>query len=500
VVSLIAHQKQYVLGPAPVSVRPDWIAVRISNGLFLSHCPKLLITRLRSRDGVDYVLLGLAVAADEPMKSVASGFHLRTSSDIEPWTGFWAGKWLLVSSECCLQDASGCLGVHYRRIGDDIWISNSPALLGSHLPNAPQSAKLPWRVIHNKGIDWIPAPFTTRDGVYKVLPLRTIDPRSGRMRPVRFARLDDDDASADHRLLASTLRIIMANWGQADFRDRYVALTAGLDTRTVLASAVASQIRVQAYTTHFPITLKRDLVLAPRVAACVGVAHMIRRPPSVDLTEVEARIAAISKHMDGANFHPATEYDDDLMNDSGITIAHGNCFEVGRCYYWTKFTNVGLIEPPTDPDQILAAFTFRSSWRPEPVELWRRALQSWIDSLSDHVPLALDWRDRFYLDQRLGSWNSAVQRASDVFNSTFFYPGNCLSIFNLLLQSDPARRKEGFAQREVIRLLAPHLPKIPFNPKPILRRLRETARDLLGPKAIHALKSLAPLSKSRRVP
>ena len=63
--ALTAHQKQFVLGPAPVSIRPDWIAVRVAEDLVLSHCPKLPVTPLRSADGVRYWLLGLAVPADE---------------------------------------------------------------------------------------------------------------------------------------------------------------------------------------------------------------------------------------------------------------------------------------------------------------------------------------------------------------------------------------------------------------------------------------------------
>lgn len=212
----------------------------------------------------------------------------------------------------------------------------------------------------------------------------------------------------------------------------------------------------------------------------------------------------MSEHMDGAVFHMElacfARSDDELMHDRGRTFAKGNCFEIGRCFYWTKFSNVGQIEPPADPDQILAAFTFRSDWRPEPARLWRQALQSWIASLSDPVPLSMDWRDRFHLEQRLGSWNAIVQQGYDVFGSTFFCPGNCLRLFDLLLRHEPARRQEGFAQREAIRLLAPELLKVPINPPPISKRLKQAVRSLLGPRVVHALKSLAARSKLRQAP
>jgi hypothetical protein len=239
--ALFAHQKQFLIGPLPVFIRLDWLAVEMGQDLILSHCPKLRVQALRSKDGIACWLLGLPIPADDATTSIADVFHLRTITEIEDWTGFWAGKWLLVCAQRCWQDASGCLGVHWRRINRDIWISSSPALLGAHLPAAPESARLPWRVFHGKGLDWIPAPFTTRADVYKVPPLRTVDPRDGSTRPVHF--IGAGPAASGIGTFAATLKAIMTNWERAEFRERYVALTAGLDTRTVLAAAASGRDR-----------------------------------------------------------------------------------------------------------------------------------------------------------------------------------------------------------------------------------------------------------------
>ncbi len=501
--ALLAHQKQFVLGRLPVQIRPDWLTVRIADGLVLSHCPKLDVRQLQSKDGVPYWLIGLAVRADEPMRSIADGFPLKDSAEIENWTGFWAGRWFLISAERCWQDASGCLGICYRHAGDDFWISSSAALLGDHLPRAPSAARLPWRIVDNKGIDWIPLPFTTRDGIYKLLPLRAIEPRTRRIAPLRFAA-PDSNAGGDVPALASALTTIMTNWAQAGFRERFVALTGGIDTRTVLAAAVAAKIDVEAFTTWFPITLKRDLILPPRIAARVRVPHRLRQLPAVGAVEIDARAAAIAEHMDGTEWHRSTmhmaRYAYDLLNDRGQSVAHGNACGEARCYFWAKLANCGRETPPTDPDHILASFTFRSSWRPEPLALWREALQAYIDTLSEPVPLAIDWRDRFYLEQRLAGWNSTTQGFWDMLDGTTFYPGNCLWVFHLFLGFSPEKRKQGVPQREAIRRLAPELMTIPINPKPISKRLRETVRGLLGPMAVRAVKSLVAGSRLRRAP
>jgi hypothetical protein len=490
---LVAHQKQYVLGPTPVIVRPDWIVVRIADGLVLSHCPKLAVQRLRSRDGIDFWLLGLAVPADQPGHTIVETFESKDSSEIEAWTWFWAGRWLLVSSRLCCQDATGSLAVNYRDVGGAYWLSSSAALLGDHLPNTPMAPRIPWRVEHTKGMDWIPAPFTTREAIFKLLPQRTIDPVSGAQRPVRSDR-SDIDARDVVASFASALQAVMANWARAGFTRLRIGLTAGLDTRTVLAATSATRIDAQSYTNLYAFMDKRDRVLPPRLAALAGISHIFPHLAAADPQQAAIIRAVIAEHMDGAETHPSFDHfashDHWTENGPGSSAAHGTCFGLGRCFFWPKFARVGLSEARPTADQVLAAFTFQSSWRPEPLGHWRTAIQSWLDTLSDPVPLAPDWRDRFHLDQRLGSWNATVSRGGDFLESTAFSPANCLRLLDLLLRPEPQKRQAGALQKEAIRLMAPHLLQLPINPLPISERLKRDAKRLFGPSIARRLQPL----------
>jgi hypothetical protein len=493
---LLAHQRQYVLGPVPVRVRPDWISVQVGERLVLSHCPKLRVHCLRSRDGLHHYLLGLAVSAEPDVSSIAESFHLEDSADIEPWTCYWAGNWLLISENRCLQDASGSVGVLYRRVNGDLWISSSSALLGEHLPNVPPAARIPWRVAHNKGTDWIPNPFTMREGVYKLLPQRTMDPRDGSIRSIRFS--ERASAAGDPcEALASAIKAILVNWTHSGYRQYWLSLTAGLDTRTILAAASATRLDVQAYTDAYPITLRRDLVLPPRLAARVGVPYRLRKLPPLEESEREPRRAAISEHMDGATFHPIWDYDaghnDGFPDDIERTFTAGNSFELGQCVYWNRFANVGLSEALPSVEQILDAFAFRSSWRPEPLSVWKQAMQSWIDSLSGPVPFVPDWRDRFYLDQRVGSWHATLSQGHAIFDAFRFCPANCLWIYHLVLSFSPEQMRQGFAQKEVIRVLAPTLLELPINPRSWPKRIKQIAKKLVGARGAHKLKPFARL-------
>jgi len=493
------HQKQFVLGPGPVHVWPDWNTLAIADGLVLSVCPKLKVTRLQSRDGVAYCLLGFPVLSDQ-VASIAELFPTKHSSEIEEWTGYWAGKWALVSDHCIWLDAAGFLRIHYRNVGGRVWLSNSQALLGEHLPDAPDAPYIDWQVRHRNGMDWIPPPLTTREGVYKVMPLRTIHPVTGAMRPVRF-RPAEMDEGADDNSLAAAMQTILANWCNSGHRTHYLALTAGMDTRLLLATARAAKLKVETRTVRYPEASKADLALPPRLSAAVGIPHkMVGRPnPPLPLSEVLARTRAIVEHLDGATFHPVSAYFahglDDFMHDPGKTIAGGWMFALGRCAYWRRFGNHGLGEALPTPDQILDAFFTHSYdplpfWSTHPRARWREALQIWLDSLAEPRALKLDWREAFHLDQAAGGWCTDMLRIMDLQDGDYFPPANCLWLLHLLVRDPVERRKEAFAHMNAIRIMSPALWKIPTNPLTRKARFKRSVKQLLGDRQAGRLRSI----------
>jgi hypothetical protein len=277
-----------------------------------------------------------------------------------------------------------------------------------------------------------------------------MDPRSGEMRSVRFAAAKTNPGD-DIGTLASTLDTIMGNWGKEDFSHRLLGLTGGLDSRTVLAAAKAAEVAVETYTHNHPHLLRHDAQLPPRLAARIGCPHTFERDPGLKLGDVMARESAITEHMDGALFHPAfglcASGRGEHMHKAGLTVAGGHTFEIGRCAQWHRFFRAGFTDEPPTAERLLKAFFAEA---PKPLSLWTDVLQVWLHSLTDPVPLQLDWRDRFYLEQRLGAWGSVVQRTLDILDGTFFYPGNCLWVFHLLLQHEPKKRRAGFAQKGAI--------------------------------------------------
>ena len=482
---LPAHPKQYVLGPAPVLVGAEWTHVGIGDGLVLSCCPRLRRTPLQSRNGVHYELLGLAVPTDAPMSSLPDIFHTKHSSEIEAWTGFWAGQWVLISPDRCWQDASGSLAVNHRSLDGQVWLSSSVVLLSDHLPDAAPAARIPWQVKPGDGIDWVPLPFTTRAGIYKLLPQRSIDPRDGAASALRFAPPTPSNTA---QALAAALTTALLNWARCGFSRLCITLTAGLDTRTVLAAACAAGLSYEAVTTLYSSMAWRDYLLPPRLARRVGAPHRFMRSARVDPSQVAARMAVISEHVDGIDTHPQfgriARFDRSRADDFDGSSAHGSCFEFGRTYYWHKFHTAGLSSASPTADAILKAFGIRTGWTPQPPELWKEAMRLWLRSLNDAVPFAFDWRDRFYLEQCLASWNCNLNRAEDFFDRTGFAPANSLWIYHLLTQGEPKERRQGVLQKAAIRLMAPRLLELPVNPissREFFRRIKRAVGRRLTP-------------------
>ena len=488
---LSPHQKQFVLGPRPARIRPDWAIIAVAPGLVLSHCPKLRVASLRSRDNVAFHLLGLAASslADEPV--LAEAFGRKDASEIEQWTGFWSGRWLLIGPENCWQDALSFMGLHYRRVGEELWLSGSTALLGEHLPGAPVAGRIHWQIAYNKGVDWIPAPFSPREDVFKLMPLRTMNPRTGAIRPVGFTAPDVQQRDVVP-VLAGALTAILANLASCGFRDHLVGLTAGLDTRTLLPAASASGVAFKTFTIAYPHTERRDIQLPPRIAAAAGVPYKLVQLVPMNDDVAEKRFAQIVEHMDGTAFHPVwrsyAASSDGLMDDPARVIIAANCFEIGRCGSWARFSTAGLLETPPGVDRLLSAFTRRTSWRPEPLSVWRTAFGRWLDSLSEPLAMLNHWRDRFDLDQRCGCWHANLALGYDIFEATRFCPASCMWLMHLLNRFSPSQRMDGLAQKEAIRLMNPLLLLIPINPLPLPRHLETAARAMLGPVGVRKLK------------
>jgi hypothetical protein len=144
-------------------------------------------------------------------------------------------------------------------------------------------------------------------------------------------------------------------------------------------------------------------------------------------------------------FHPYAD---------GDLVLRGGCFEIGRCFYWSRF---GDVERPTISDW---SMWFLENEKSRDVQL----LDAWFNSLAQAPMPQIDWRDRFYWEQRLAGWLSSGEQGLDLVAAEKVHPANCIDVFELLLALEPDIRKAGLHQQALTARMAPALSEFPLNP------------------------------------
>jgi hypothetical protein len=141
--------------------------------------------------------------------------------------------------------------------------------------------------------------------------------------------------------------------------------------------------------------------------------------------------------------------------DPADIALEGGCFEVARCYYYDRLPrDMGATTDETS-DIIIERFPTQ---RPNGVRDW----VAWLDGPGRQD--GIDWRDRFYLDQRCGGWLSAGLQGFDISGRRQVFLGNDHGLLADLLSADVASRRTSAPQAEIVARLAPALADMPFNP------------------------------------
>jgi hypothetical protein len=136
----------------------------------------------------------------------------------------------------------------------------------------------------------------------------------------------------------------------------------------------------------------------------------------------------------------------------GDVILKAHCFEIARCFFWKKLPFESL------PDAGMIAWSFG-----EDSETLVRALREWTTWIERNPIENLDWRDRFYYEQRLAGWCSAHMQSNDLVGTEVLVPTNAHSILSLLLSVGLEKRRAGEHQLDLIRRMSPQLLELPVN-------------------------------------
>jgi hypothetical protein len=465
------HRRQFIIAPVFHPIGDGWQAVELGDGHVLSYCPDLCVEGLLDGQGAEKYLIGSAFECDRSQPSIAESVLRSRGCEAATLTYSWAGRWALVDKKIVLADASGLLGIFYAwDTGRRLVITSSLALMQMLIPGRnPYKRKLT-----RHGMNWFPLPNSRLQGVNKLLPDQVLDLEKQTVRrilrhSIRSLPIDDADTAA-RLVLESLIRI----WKQVSsrFGRVHLALTAGLDTRTLLASAMAAGVEIRAITLVNRNVSRADMVVPRELSDRCGIRWSL-----IQSGQSSSRLRNIYDQHTFCNINGGDRYwfARDMFKWLGEdeALVRGGTFEIGRCFYGNRFQGLDWERVCDDPLSLVRRFKDFGS-----AGLETKQLRDWLAWRVKHKE-DLDWKDVFYRDQRQAGWLSALEQSLDLVRGTSIQFANSSYIADLLLSVDEEKRRSGKIQRKVIALADEGLLRVPIN-APLDSRVSKKLRQLHG--------------------
>lgn len=449
-------RRQFLLTDGPTSLAPErFTHRRIAEG-HLYHSPELPVAHLVDAEGTSWVLLGegLPLSGDLgpqevlqscPTKAVPAAYRQ------------WDGRWMLIGDGQVHTDLRGSIPAFYT----DAALSSTPGILRpGHLPR-PGLSK-------SERCDWFPAPGSGFEGVHRLLPsqvLRLADRVCVPRKLPQPAGLGQDDVL---RVMRESLRRTIST---VQHERLVVPLTAGWDSRLILAACLDAGVEVLCVTLTYPQISKADKELPPLLAQMAGYEYRQVRPvpweqrarSAGDL--YDAHVGGHIRERDRA-FLQRRQYD---WVRPGDAILRGLGLDVLR-----EAHHVWPPEGVEDVDGIIDYF--------QPSSVQEQGLRRYLAWLEEDQQ-SIRFGPRFAAEQGESAWSAVSDVALDLTGGHSLNPGNAWSFSEAVLSLPVEYRAAAWHHRQVIDQIDSRLLSLPVNPPESRWRPRRIA-SALGRRAV----------------
>jgi hypothetical protein len=432
--NMILHNRQFIISKQIYDFG-DWRYKKLENDLYLSYHKNLSITE---HPDFSEIYVGERLLDGE------------------------SGRYVIISDNKVYGHAASLLGIYYGICNNGPLIGSSPALLSKISGQQRNSRKLSWGPLN-----WFPSPGSPLSGFSRLLPDQklTLSNLELTQRKISLNTHSGSEILSDY-----FLRFMHS----LDDGRLMLALTAGLDSRTLLAALIASGQKFETYTHLINQKSLIDVETAKQLSDYFGIRHHIIEP-SKDLPNLldTWKNHTLESYSDADNnlLIPRGQFTD--FTDDSVLI-RGSCFEIGRRVYHSRLGH--LTFKNASSSDIWQAFKLPSPKSRKP----HQAFDSWLSWRRNYTS-DLSFPDAFYFDQRLGGWLSSIEQAWDSFSFKSVHPANSLTAMSALrsAKSHNALRK-GKIQKKVTMKLCPEALRIPINAKPAKRSLKRTLKRIFS--------------------
>lgn len=471
-------RRQFIIGPRPVPVYEDCRIAAVGDGASLSYCPELPVATAEDRSGERWYILGSPLQSDPARGTPIEEIGRATTEQVFERTDTWAGRWVLVGGGGIHMDASGLLGCYYTRISGNVWISSSVALLKETLDLEPFPNV---RLRYGARIDWYPPPRTRHPQIRQLLVSQTLR-LDGSVHPRPILAPVEPGLDAPEVIEAVRLHYETALRSAAALgKPLWLGLTGGLDSRLILALAHRTDTSLTTYSflKPFPDMPRADRRFPPLLALAAGYDHRVIRGRGFS----HSRLALFDRHTAMQCMGPDRTYFVKGYWEAipgNVVVLPGGGFPVMQGYY-NDLLPPNLPEDPGAAARVLeTALRIRSTYANSSAH--RDGVREWTEWILKYPTPGIDWRNRYYMEQRSGGWRAAIEQARDLTGHEGAFIANGRRIYSLLALLPPEMRRHKDFSVEMIRQAAPALLEYPINPRDplVIKALRRAKREVVN--------------------
>lgn len=376
--------------------------------------------------------------------------------------GEYSGRYVIIFGSArrpkIVADATGMRSVFYA--DDFSVVASHAALVATVLDGSSAPSGMPFRY----GFPGNRTPYSRTRILTPNTLLDIIGKRIRRFWPTSEPPARSVDGVAHEILESATCALRNISVG----RKVNMALTAGLDSRMVLAVAKYSRVPVRAYTYGTEPSTEIDRRMAAELAVQVGISHTSIGRPSLPPGLFDSLVAANYSDHHRQYVYGLSEW----FGDPDAIAMTGSLLEIGRAFF-APLKDRGFNEPTTPQSMVNLHLRRVGPAKRKKIEeygldVWRKtAIDAYIGFVRDTNFLAtlglVDPFDMFYWEHRMATWHGTTLLERDFYADTFI-PFNTRRIFEAMLGLDRESRKKGSVFYRMIENVDPSLLDLPINP------------------------------------
>ncbi len=460
-------KKQYIWSAKKLK-KPEFMQEYVVAGGYLYVHDELGIGTYTDCNGNCVYLLGNAFCMDEAGKTPSNDIASWDGKSTKELTKFWTGRWVLFTQGELVTDACGMMSAFYINHREHRYISSSLALLCNCA-----NIKI-HRTVKKEGLTWQVLPYTLADGVYGLISTQKIIFKEDGFDIVFDNWVDiDTDMSTEEKCSKISGYLVngLKNISLFSNRTPYLALTGGKDSRVVLSAFLNAKISFVAYTFKHRNISSSDKKIPVMLSSKYDFLHRYinQKKISKELLNDYYDYSANNTNGVDALFYACSQFSQ-LPKDS--IIIRSGIFEAGQTYGRS-------IAGGTKESFRVGMKKYYSSINTD--ENQSKAFDEWIEYVSKFPIDNIDIRDRFYIEQRVGGWVSAIEQSMDLNDFVSVQIANCAALVSILASATDEERQNLSLSYDTIGYLKPELLNYDINCRDLKDKINYLTNILRSP-------------------